>query len=83
MYPCPCGWRETVRIQCACAEETVTQDQKRTSDTLLDRIDIHIKFLGVGYEKLSGNRTGASSELGKRQFCSLQPDGQSLMRAAI
>ena len=48
----------------------MTKYQKRISGPLLDRIDIHIEVPCVDYEKLSG------------QFCKLQDEGQSLMRAA-
>jgi magnesium chelatase family protein len=40
----------------------VTKYQKRISGPLLDRIDIHIEVPRVDYEKLSGDRTGESSE---------------------
>lgn len=86
------------------------------SGPLLDRIDIHIEVPKVDYEKLSGDRVGASSKLIRarvqvardlqsnrfshngssdivgnadmrvgefRQFCRLQDEGQSLMRAAM
>ena len=40
----------------------VTKYQKRISDPLLDRIDIHIEVPRVDYEKLSGDRLGETSE---------------------
>jgi magnesium chelatase family protein len=40
----------------------VTKYQKRISGPLLDRIDIHIEVPRVDYEKLSGNKTGETSE---------------------
>ena len=60
----------------------VTKYQKRISGPLLDRIDIHIEVPRVDYEKLSGNKTSETSEA-IRQFCQLQDEGQSLMRAAM
>jgi len=117
MNPCPCGWRGDVHNRCTCAEATITKYQKRTSDPLLDRIDIHIEVPRVDYEKLSGDRLGKSPKsIRKRvqtardiqhgrfskleskhaifcntdvgigeiwQFCELQDEGQSLMRAAM
>jgi len=40
----------------------VTKYQKRISDPLLDRIDLHIEVPRVDYEKLSGDRMGEPSE---------------------
>jgi magnesium chelatase family protein len=40
----------------------VTKYQKRISDPLLDRIDIHIEVSRVDYEKLSGHWTGRSAK---------------------
>ena len=56
----------------------MTKYQKRISGPILDRIDIHIEVPRVDYEKLSGDRLGEV-----RQYCQLQPEGQSLMRAAM
>ena len=94
----------------------VTRCQKRISDPLFDRIDIHIEVPRVDYEKLSSDRVGESSEairarvqaardvqnkrfssngssdvvcnadmrVGEiRQFCGLQAESQSLMRATM
>jgi predicted ATPase with chaperone activity len=40
----------------------VTKYQKRISDPMLDRIDIHIEAPRVDYEKLRADRLGESSE---------------------
>jgi magnesium chelatase family protein len=45
-----------------CAPAVVTKYQKRISDPLLDRIDIHVEVPRVDYEKLSGDRMGETSE---------------------
>ena len=52
-------WRYTKPI--ACTQAMVTKHQKQTSNTLLDRIDIHIEVSRADYEKLSGDRMGESS----------------------
>ncbi|HXF85711.1 MAG TPA: YifB family Mg chelatase-like AAA ATPase [Anaerolineales bacterium] len=115
MNPCPCGYYGDPVKPCTCAPALVTKYQKRISGPLLDRIDIHIEVPRVDYEKLSGDRTGESSEVIRarvqaardrqrwrfannsagiicnadmrvgeiRQFCRLQAEGQSLMRAAM
>jgi magnesium chelatase family protein len=63
VYPCPCGWYGDSQKPCTCAPVVVTKYQKRISGPLLDRIDIHIEVPRVDYEKLSGDRTGESSEV--------------------
>lgn len=114
MNPCPCGYYDDSLKPCTCAPSTVTKYQKRISDPLLNRIDIHIEVSRLDYEKLSGNKVSESSEsirkrvqeardiqnhrfanstdivcnadmlLGEvRQFCSLLPEGKSLMRSAM
>jgi hypothetical protein len=55
MYPCPCGYANDPVKACTCFHSTVTKYQKRISDTMLDRIDIHVEGPCVDYEKL---RTG-------------------------
>ncbi len=58
----PCGYYGDAVKPCTCAPAMVTKYQKRISGPLLDRIDIHIKFPRVDYEKLSGDRVGESPE---------------------
>src|SRR6266498_4630952 len=58
----PCGYYGDAVKPCTCAPAMVTKYQKRISGPLLDRIDIHIKFPRVDYEKLSEDRVGESSE---------------------
>ena len=62
MNPCPCGYYGDSLKPRTCAPAIVTKYQKRISDPLLDRIDIHIEAPRVDYEKLSGDRLGESSE---------------------
>jgi len=67
MNPCPCGWYGDSQKPCTCAPAMVTKYQKRISGPLLDRIDIHIEVPRVDYERLTGNRTGESSEAIRRR----------------
>ncbi|HET7143478.1 MAG TPA: ATP-binding protein [Anaerolineales bacterium] len=115
MNPCPCGYWNNPQKPWTCAPAVVTKYQKRISDPMLDRIDIHIEVPRVDYEKLSEDRLGESSETIRAhvqatrdiqlkrfsnngsdiicnedmrvgeiwQFCRLQCEGQSLMRAAM
>jgi magnesium chelatase family protein len=62
MNPCPCGFYGDPVKECTCSSATITRYQKRLSGPLLDRIDIHIEVPRVDYEKLSGHRTGETSE---------------------
>jgi magnesium chelatase family protein len=43
VYPCPCGFYGDTLKPCTCPPAMVTKYQKRISDPLLDRIDIHIE----------------------------------------
>ena len=62
MCPCPCGFYGDSLKPCTCAPAMVTKYQKRISDPLLDRIDIHIEGPRVDCEKLSGDRMEETSE---------------------
>src|SRR5215207_3449282 len=62
MNPCPCGYYGDTQKPCSCVSALVTKYQKRISNPLLDCIGIYIEASRVDYEKLSGNRMGASSE---------------------
>lgn len=63
VYPsCPCGYYFDTQKACTCGAAVVTKYQKRISDCLLDRIDIHIEIPRVDYEKLSEDRVGETSE---------------------
>jgi len=67
MNPCPCGYYQSDKKPCTCAQAVVTKYQKRISGPMLDRIDIHIEVPRVDYEKLSGDRLGESSESIRRR----------------
>lgn len=62
MNPCLCGFFGSPVKACTCSHQTVTRYQKRISDPMLDRIDIHIEVPRVDFEKLSDNRRGEASE---------------------
>lgn len=63
MNPCPCGYYGDLVKPFTCSSMVVTKYQKRISDPLLDRIDIHVEVPRVEYEKLSEKRLGESSIL--------------------
>jgi len=78
VYPCPCSYFSDPQKPCTHAPAVITKYQKRISGPLLDRIDIHVEVPRVNYDKLSEDRVGEI-----RQYCKLQDEGQSLMRAAV
>lgn len=53
---CPCGQFGDPMKECTCSATAITRYQKRISDLLLDRIDIHVEVLRVDYEKLADKR---------------------------
>ncbi len=58
MNPCPCGYfgdpvREWTQLSLV-----VSHYQKRSSDLLLDRIDINVEVIQVEYERLLDHRQG-------------------------
>lgn len=78
VYPCPCNYFSDPQKPCTHTPAVITKYQKRISGPLLDRIDIHVEVPRVNYDKLSEDRVGEI-----RQYCKLQDEGQSLMRAAM
>ncbi|MBT6813373.1 MAG: hypothetical protein HN855_09805 [Anaerolineae bacterium] len=69
MYPCLCKNFSSDKPY-TCSLKTVVRYQKRISDPMLDRIDIHIEIPRVDSEKLLYSRRGESwmkSALGWRQ----------------
>ncbi len=61
VQPCPCGYYGDPQKPCICAQALVTKYQKRISDPMLDRIDIHVEVPRVDYQKLSDDRLGEAS----------------------
>jgi predicted ATPase with chaperone activity len=45
---CPCGYYGDPTRPCTCSSTTVTRYQKRISDPLMDRIDIHMQVPAGG-----------------------------------
>ena len=62
-----CGFANDTQKACTCAAPVVTKYQKRISNPMLDRIDIHIEVPRVDYEKLSGDRLEETSESIRRR----------------
>lgn len=60
MNPCPCGFFNHPSKECTCAPGAVRRYLNRVSGPLMDRIDLHVEVVPVGYDELS--RQGRSGE---------------------
>src|SRR5438270_11106729 len=63
MNPCPCGFFNDPVRECTCSTTAIARYQKRISDPLLDRIDIHVEVPRVDYEKLADKRQMETSAI--------------------
>lgn len=61
MNPCPCGNFNHPEKACTCGPGAVHRYLQRISGPLLDRIDIHLEVLPVGFGRLSGSERPESS----------------------
>ncbi len=62
MNPCPCGYFGDPYHRCLCSLTQVKNYRAKVSGPLLDRIDMHIEVPSVPYKKLTGEKTGESTE---------------------
>ena len=60
MNPCPCGFYNHPTKECHCGEGVVKRYLNKISGPLMDRIDVHVEVVPVGYDELS--RQGRSGE---------------------
>lgn len=51
--PCPCGYLDHPKKECACSPQEIKRYGKKISGPILDRIDLHIKAPIVDINKLS------------------------------
>jgi len=61
MNPCPCGYFGHPTRSCTCPEARIERYLDRVSGPLLDRIDLHVEVLPVGYDLLSSRRQEETS----------------------
>lgn len=61
MNPCPCGYYNHPAKECVCTAGQVHKYMHRISGPLMDRIDIQMEILPLGYEHLSSARKQESS----------------------
>ncbi|HYC85836.1 MAG TPA: YifB family Mg chelatase-like AAA ATPase, partial [Chryseosolibacter sp.] len=56
MNPCPCGYYNHPDKECVCAPGTVQRYLSKISGPLLDRIDLHVEVVPVGFDEMTANR---------------------------
>ncbi|OGZ35258.1 MAG: magnesium chelatase [Candidatus Portnoybacteria bacterium RIFCSPLOWO2_01_FULL_43_11] len=61
MNPCPCGKLGDPQKQCICPPGQISKYQRRISEPLLDRIDLHVEVPRVEYEQLVSEKVAESS----------------------
>lgn len=63
MNPCPCGYYNHPEKECMCAPGMVQKYLSRISGPLLDRIDLHIEVVPVGYDELASREKTEGSKV--------------------
>lgn len=67
MNPCPCGYYNHPEKECVCGPGVVQRYLSKVSGPLLDRIDLHVEVVPVGFdEMISQRRTESSAEIRQR-----------------
>ncbi|HRO75755.1 MAG TPA: YifB family Mg chelatase-like AAA ATPase [Crocinitomicaceae bacterium] len=61
MNPCPCGYYNHPDKKCVCPPGTVQKYLNRISGPLIDRIDLHIEVVPVGFQELAYNQPAEGS----------------------
>jgi magnesium chelatase family protein len=63
MNPCPCGFYNHPSRECHCHNGAVKKYLSKISGPLLDRIDLHVEVVPVGFDKISQLPDSESSEM--------------------
>ncbi len=61
MNPCPCGYLNDRRHECACSAHQIHRYRARISGPLLDRIDLHVEVPAVAFRDMTGEFQAESS----------------------
>jgi magnesium chelatase family protein len=61
MNPCPCGYYNHPDKQCVCAPGVVQRYLSRISGPLLDRIDLHVEVVPIGFDEMVSTRKSETS----------------------
>ncbi len=56
MNPCPCGYYNHPEKDCVCGPGVVQRYLNRISGPLLDRIDLHVEVVPVGFDEMTANQ---------------------------
>ncbi len=62
MNPCPCGYYNHPEKECVCGPGIVQRYLSKISGPLLDRIDLHVEVVPVGFDEMTANRKTETSE---------------------
>ena len=62
MNPCPCGYYNHPEKECVCGPGVVQRYLSKVSGPLLDRIDLHVEVIPVGFDEMVGRRSSQTSE---------------------
>ncbi len=62
MNPCPCGYYNHPEKDCVCGPGVVQRYLSKISGPLLDRIDLHVEVVPVGFDEMTSNRKTENSE---------------------
>lgn len=62
MNPCPCGFYNHPEKECVCGAGVVQRYLSKVSGPLLDRIDLHVEVVPVGFDEMTANRKVETSD---------------------
>lgn len=63
MNPCPCGYYNHPTKECHCTPTTIERYLGRVSGPLMDRFDLQCEILPVGFDDMSSDRKGETSDV--------------------
>jgi magnesium chelatase family protein len=63
MNPCPCGYYNHPDRECVCGPGVVQRYISRISGPLLDRIDMHVEVVPVGFDEMTATRIPEPSDV--------------------
>lgn len=61
MNPCPCGYYNHPDKECVCGPGVVQRYLGKVSGPLLDRIDLHVEVVPVGFDEMTSHRKSQTS----------------------
>jgi magnesium chelatase family protein len=61
MNPCPCGYYNHPDKDCVCGPGAVQRYLSKISGPLLDRIDLHVEVVPVGFDEMTAKRKSETS----------------------